>query len=615
MKRAFKIAVMLIMLFPLWGYAQQHELSISAGGGLSTLKYNPSIGRQNLGLGGHFGFGYHYFFSPSFGIGTGIEFGFYNSKFKLDNLNTAYKTTDMEDNDFEFRSNVKGYEETQTAAYLQIPLMLQYQFGKEHRYYIAGGFKAGIPLSGKYSNKAAEINNSGHFEKEDYEYTNKRFVGFGLFDDRRANGEFSKVAFFASLEAGRKWKLNDKVSLYTGAYFDYALNNVIRDQSLPFVEYQSDNGPDYFEVNSILNSQYKPNGEWRLFTKRITPLAAGVKVRLAFDRSKKQSAESLAENRTLQPAPETKEEPLPEEETPQPVLQAETLQPEPEEELLLPEPQLALQPEPEAEPQPTAEAPVETPMESVIKEDVALQWFVNDYKNSETVLTKRQQQDLNKIIENLQQDPCSKFYIYGHTCNLGNDRINERFGLQRAEKAREYMLPRGIAEDRILGIVSKGSTEPHVPNTSEANRRENRRIEIRFSQPTNPITSTDAEQEKDAVSQWVVDDYKNSEFVLTSRQKQKLDDIIAELQRQPDTKIHLSGHTCTLGNDRINEKIGMQRAEKTKEYMLSKGIAEERIVSVVSKGSAQAHVANTSETNRRQNRRVEITAVPLIVEK
>ena len=265
----------------------RHEFSFFAGGGLSDLKYDASAGKQKMDFGGQVGLGYQYFFCRNLGLGTGAEIALYNSVFNMDNLSTRYTTADMTGDNFEFRSTVSNYEEKQNAMLLQIPLMLQFQYGGKHKFYIAAGGKAGIPLSGKYKSSSASIVNTGYYDYENYEYTTPEFMGFGTFTNKNAKGDLDfKTAFFASAEIGMKWRLSDKLSLYTGAYLDYGLNDIRKVEtrhvtSLQFVEYNTANPRD-FAINSIVNSQYSRNGNMQSFTDKIIPMAAGIKLRLIF---------------------------------------------------------------------------------------------------------------------------------------------------------------------------------------------------------------------------------------------------------------------------------------------------------------------------------------------
>jgi outer membrane protein OmpA-like peptidoglycan-associated protein len=102
----------------------------------------------------------------------------------------------------------------------------------------------------------------------------------------------------------------------------------------------------------------------------------------------------------------------------------------------------------------------------------------DEYALSQTALTPAQKAELDKKIALLQQYPDFEVFIYGHTCEIGGDAINEKIGLQRAENAKAYIIAQGIDAKRIIGTASKRDTQPIVPNTSEENRRKNRRVEI-----------------------------------------------------------------------------------------------------------------------------------------
>jgi outer membrane protein OmpA-like peptidoglycan-associated protein len=107
-----------------------------------------------------------------------------------------------------------------------------------------------------------------------------------------------------------------------------------------------------------------------------------------------------------------------------------------------------------------------------------IQKSVTNYALAQIELSAAQKQELDQKIVLLQQYADFRFYIYGHTCNTGTAEQNEAVGLARAQKAKEYLISKGIDEKRIAGIASKRDTEPLVPNTDEANRSKNRRIEI-----------------------------------------------------------------------------------------------------------------------------------------
>ena len=97
------------------------------------------------------------------------------------------------------------------------------------------------------------ITNEGYYPDYDNWLTMPEFAGFGTFTNQYFNGEL-KLAVTAMLaaEIGAKWKLGEKVALYTGFYFDYGLNNSLKDKP-PFVDYIN-SYPAKFTVNSALPS-------------------------------------------------------------------------------------------------------------------------------------------------------------------------------------------------------------------------------------------------------------------------------------------------------------------------------------------------------------------------
>lgn len=69
--------------------------------------------------------------------------------------------------------------------------------------------------------------------------------------------------------------------------------------------------------------------------------------------------------------------------------------------------------------------------------------------------------------------------------------------------------------------------------------------------------------------------------------------------------IKLTGHTDFIDVDPYNDKLGMQRANAVKQYLVNKGVPEE-IIKTYSKGEKVAISDNTTDTGRALNRRVEM---------
>jgi outer membrane protein OmpA-like peptidoglycan-associated protein len=86
----------------------------------------------------------------------------------------------------------------------------------------------------------------------------------------------------------------------------------------------------------------------------------------------------------------------------------------------------------------------------------------------------------------------------------------------------------------------------------------------------------------------------------------ELDLVIHFLQTNPNVKIELSGHTDGRGVHNDNVKLSLQRVNKVKEYLVSKGIESKRITGK-GYGGTKPIASNDNEESRKMNRRVEFT--------
>ena len=264
----------------------KHELSVWVAGGLSTLQYSTDFGDSKGKAGGSFGVGYNYYFTNQWSLSTGLELSLYNSKVNTDPLNDFYDANDGE-YDFEFRTRVTGYKEKQKAMLLNIPVMAQFELPVGYnKFYAAGGFKFGIPVSSKYKVTNAIIENSGFYPEwsgqQNLILHTQKFMGFGTFSRNDVEDDLDlKLSCMVALEAGMKWNLSSSMDLYTGAYFEYGLNDIKKDANKRLIGYNRVD-PENFVNNSILSSEYPIGANLESYADKVVPMAAGIKVRLAF---------------------------------------------------------------------------------------------------------------------------------------------------------------------------------------------------------------------------------------------------------------------------------------------------------------------------------------------
>lgn len=84
-----------------------------------------------------------------------------------------------------------------------------------------------------------------------------------------------------------------------------------------------------------------------------------------------------------------------------------------------------------------------------------------------------------------------------------------------------------------------------------------------------------------------------------------LDQFAYSLQHNPGTDIVIVGHTDSTGNDAINNPLSFNRAESTRQYLVARGVAPQRI-QIDGRGSHEPVASNATTDGRARNRRVEI---------
>lgn len=97
-------------------------------------------------------------------------------------------------------------------------------------------------------------------------------------------------------------------------------------------------------------------------------------------------------------------------------------------------------------------------------------------------------------------------------------------------------------------------------------------------------------------------DLDKTDFLLASFEQ--LNSLVYLLQQNRSVHIDVIGHTDNQGNDQYNQELSESRAQAVVEYLISKGIAANRL-SYRGNGSSQPLADNETPEGRRTNRRVE----------
>ncbi|WP_375436411.1 OmpA family protein [uncultured Hymenobacter sp.] len=116
------------------------------------------------------------------------------------------------------------------------------------------------------------------------------------------------------------------------------------------------------------------------------------------------------------------------------------------------------------------------------KLDVGVKVVLNNifFDFDKATLRKESTGELVRLQALLAETPALRLEISGHTDNVGNDSYNKDLSQRRAKTVVDYLVGKGISKDRLT-FAGYGDTQPVAPNTSKANRQQNRRTEFKVT--------------------------------------------------------------------------------------------------------------------------------------
>lgn len=106
---------------------------------------------------------------------------------------------------------------------------------------------------------------------------------------------------------------------------------------------------------------------------------------------------------------------------------------------------------------------------------VAVDNILFDFAKS--ILRSESYKQLDKVVKVLKVNPTMEIELSAHTDNIGGYSANIALSNDRARSAREYLISKGIAANRIIS-KGYGETKPIAKNNTPEGRQKNRRVEF-----------------------------------------------------------------------------------------------------------------------------------------
>ncbi|MBT8246137.1 MAG: OmpA family protein [Winogradskyella sp.] len=100
--------------------------------------------------------------------------------------------------------------------------------------------------------------------------------------------------------------------------------------------------------------------------------------------------------------------------------------------------------------------------------------------------------------------------------------------------------------------------------------------------------------------------FDTGKFLIKNESEKVLADIIAIINKYPEAKFTVEGHTDSVGSEKLNQGLSEARALSVKDYLVAYGVNEFRLSSQ-GFGESKPIASNKTREGRKQNRRVEIS--------
>lgn len=147
-----------------------------------------------------------------------------------------------------------------------------------------------------------------------------------------------------------------------------------------------------------------------------------------------------------------------------------------------------------------------------------------------------------------------------------------------------------------VALQNPSETHPPTPNIIEPP-----------SSPVPPVSAAAALKKKiDALLVGNAIAFRLNSAILLPEGKTVLNNVAAILQEDPTVAFEVGGHTDNVGPEQSNWVLSEQRAKAVVEYLISRGVAAERLTPK-GYGASMPIADGTTDEGRQQNRRIEFS--------
>lgn len=251
---------------------------------------------------------------------------------------------------------------------------------------------------------------------------------------------------------------------------------------------------------------------------------------------------------------------------------------------------------------------------SIIDSKSSLKFDANDnfnFKSSAFSILEPVSDGLKAQIERLsiylKDNPSKTVNITGHyTSEEKNTSAFPNLGLARANAVKNYFVSHGMSSKMIntfdkldTSLVADASNIYYGPLSYNINTKD--------ANDTSEADGLKALREEIIADPLVLHfETASASINLNAEQRVKLAKMVKYVDKADNASIKTIGHTDNTGNRATNVRLGLDRAEFAKNYLVSNGVSSSNIISS-SKGPDKPIADNSTDEGRAKNRRVVVT--------
>lgn len=170
-----------------------------------------------------------------------------------------------------------------------------------------------------------------------------------------------------------------------------------------------------------------------------------------------------------------------------------------------------------------------------------------------------------------------------------------------AEGYTEVLVPVGQKYDLVYLSLGMRDIAAQVTVTDEP--RQSIRLTLRYQRPAPPPPII---VPVPPATRFILDgvNFDTGKASLRPESSARLDSVFEFMAHKKSVRVEISGHTDNVGKKKANQILSEKRAQTCRDYLISKGIEADRIITI-GYGDERPIAPNDTEAGRQRNRRIE----------